>query len=286
MTEPRPQDASQARHSRTGVWRRARRLALLAAAGYVLVLVWMMFLEESLVFFPSREAYEGWKRPGVEEVEFRAADGTRLYGWYMPHPSPRALLLFACGNAGNITHRAERFEALRDRHELTVFAFDYRGYGRSDGRPNEAGILLDARAARRWLADRAGVAEGDIVLMGESLGGGVMVDLAARDGARGLVLENTFTSLPAVAAYHYPWLPVRLVMRNRLDSLSKIGSYHGPLLQCHGDADQIIPFAIGQELFEAANQSKRFVHLPGHDHNDELPSVYSETLEEFVAGLP
>ncbi len=259
---------------------------MLAAGCYALVLVLMMFMEESLLFFPSREAYGGWKRPGVEEVEFRAADGTRLYGWYMPHPRPRALLLFACGNGGNITHRAERFEALRDQLKLTLFAFDYRGYGRSEGQPNEAGILLDACAARHWLAGRAGVAERDIVLMGESLGGGVMVDLAARDGARGLILENTFTSLPDVAAYHYPWLPVRLVMRNRLDSLSKIGLYHGPLLQCHGDADQIIPFTIGRKLFDAANQPKQFVHLPGHDHNDELPPVYTEALDHFVGDLP
>src|SRR5690606_21254788 len=103
--------------------------------------------------------------------------------------------------------------------------------GRSEGVPSEQGILADARAARQWLAQRAGVREQDIVLMGESLGGGVMVDLAASDGARALILENTFTSLPDVAAFHYPWLPVRTLMRTRFDSLSKIGNYHGPLLQ-------------------------------------------------------
>ena len=102
----------------------------------------------------------------------------------------------------------------------------------------------------------------------------------------GLILENTFTSLPDVAAFHDPWLPVRILMRNRLDSLSKIGSYHGPLLQCHGDADQIVPFAIGRKLFEAANEPKWFVHLAGHDHNDPLPREYLLALDEFIAGLP
>ncbi len=289
--ETRPEDArsiaAQARARGAGSWRRTlRRLAMLAVCGFILLLVAMMFMEESLVFFPSRAAYGRWRRPGVDEVEFQSTDGTRLYGWYLPHPQPRAVLLFACGNAGNITYRAERLEQLRQDLKLTVFAFDYRGYGRSEGQPSEAGILLDARAARSWLAQRAGVAEQEIVLMGESLGGGVMVDLAGRDGARGLILENTFTSLPDVAAYHYPWIPVRLLMRNRLDSLAKIRSYHGPLVQCHGDADQIIPFAIGRKLFDAANQPKRFVHLPGHDHNDELPPEYMAALDEFIGGLP
>jgi fermentation-respiration switch protein FrsA (DUF1100 family) len=263
-----------------------RRLALVLGAGYVVVLVFMMFLEESLLFFPSREPYGRWNRPGVEEARFQAADGTKLYGWYLPHARPQAVVLFACGNAGNITYRAERLEELRDELKLSIFAFDYRGYGLSAGRPNEQGLLLDARAARSWLAQRSGVAERDIVLIGESLGGGVMVDLAARDGARGLVLENSFTSLPDVASYHYPWLPVSLVMRNRLDSLSKIADYHGPFLQCHGDADQIIPFAMSQKLFGAANEPKRFVHLPGHDHNDPLPREYVAALDEFIDGLP
>lgn len=269
--------------------RRLRRaltvMATVAVSVYILLLIAMMFLEASLVFFPSRQARDGWNPPGVERIHFEADDGTHLHGWYLPHPHPRAVVMFACGNAGNISYRAERFAHLRDAQRVSLLAFDYRGYGLSEGKPHERGLLMDARAARRWLADRAGMNENEIVLMGESLGGGVMVDLAARDGARGLVLERTFTSLPDVGAYHYPFIPVRLLMRNRLDSLSKIGNYHGPLLLCHGDTDEIIPLNMGQRLFDAANEPKRFVLLPGIGHNDPLPAEWDEALDAFLGSL-
>ena len=148
-----------------------------------------------------------------------------------------------------------------------VLVFDYRGYGKSEGKPDEPGVLADARAARTWLAEKAGVAENRIVLMGESLGGAVAVDLAA-DGARALILENTFSSMPDVAAYHYPWLPVRLLMRTQFNSVAKIRSYHGPLYQSHGDRDSIVPLQLARRLFDAANEPKRFLLVEGADHND------------------
>jgi uncharacterized protein len=253
---------------------------------YLLVVLLMLVMENSLIYFPSVYPDGFWNPPGLnfEDAWFEAPDGTKLHGWYVPHEKPRAVVLFAHGNAGNLSHRYELLESL---HELgvSVMIFDYRGYGRSEGSPSEAGILADARAARRWLAERAGVKESDIVLMGESLGGGVMVDLAATDGARALVLENTFTSLPDVAAYHYPWLPVKLLMRTRLNSADKIARYHGPLLQAHGDADTIIPFEIGRRLFEAAGEPKEFVVIPGGDHNDPRTEQFFAALDRFLARL-
>jgi fermentation-respiration switch protein FrsA (DUF1100 family) len=259
-----------------------------AVLGYVTVVVLSMFLEESLVYFPSRYPEGDWKPLDLryEDAEFTAADGVRLHGWYLPHPQPLASVLFCHGNAGNITHRAELLWMLQNRVGVSVLIFDYRGYGRSEGSPTEAGILADARAARAWLAAREGIAESQIVMMGESLGGGVAVALAAADGARALVLQKTFTSLPDVAAYHFPWLPVRWLMRNRLDSLSKIGNYRGPLLMCHGRPDTIVPYELGRRLFEAANEPKHWIGLPGHNHNDPLPSTYFEQLKQFLAGLP
>jgi fermentation-respiration switch protein FrsA (DUF1100 family) len=268
-------------------WTPARRLALFFVSMYLTIVLLMMLMENSLIFFPSVYPDGFWNPPGLsfEDAWFEAADGTKLHGWYVPHDQPRAVLLFAHGNAGNISHR---YDLLQDLHELGVatLAFDYRGYGRSGGEPNEAGVLADARAARKWLARRAGVRERDIVLMGESLGGGVMVDLAAHDGARGLILENTFTSLPDVAAYHYPWLPVRMLMRAQMNSLAKIGGYHGPLLQLHGDADTIIPYEIGQRLFAAANEPKQFVTIPRGDHNDPRTQQALQAINAFLAHLP
>ncbi len=217
-----------------------------------------------------------------EDAWFQAADGTKLHGWYVPRENPRAVILFCHGNAGNVTDRADILEKLHNTAGVSVLAFDYRGYGRSEGKPNEKGILADARAARAWLAKRENIAEKDIVVMGESLGGAVAVDLAAKDGARGLVLISTFTSAADVAAYHYPFLPVRLLMRTRLDALGQIANYKGPLLEMHGEADTIVPIRLGRRLFEAANEPKQLLVFPHHDHNDTPPEEFYTELQLFL----
>jgi len=269
------------------LWRNVRWLLI----GYLLVVLVAMFLEDSLVFYPVRYPEGDWQPPGLDFTDawFASADGTQLHGWYVPREKPCAVILFCHGNAGNISHRADLLRILNRRLGATVLIFDYRGYGRSQGKPSEPGVYADARAARAWLAEHAGVAETDIVLLGESLGGAVAVDLAAADGARALVLQSTFTSAPDVAARAFPWLPVRWLMHTRLDSLGKIARYRGPLLQSHGDADTIIPFQFGQRLYEAAtaaSEPKRFIPLPGADHNDPLPPFYFEALEKFLDELP
>lgn len=245
-------------------------------------------LERKMVFHPVPFPEGNWEPRGLtyEDAWFHAKDGTRLHGWFVPHPDATAVVLFMHGNAGNISHRAHTLNILNQRHRLSVLAFDYRGYGRSEGKPSERGILDDARAARVWLARRTGVAEQDIVLMGRSLGGGVAVDLAAKDGARGLVLASTFTSLPDVGAHHFRWLPVHVLMSLRLDSLSKIEQYRGPLLQSHGDADRVIPYELGVQLFDAAPGRKQFVTIPNGDHNDPQTERYRVALDEFLATLP
>lgn len=265
--------------------RAAVRIAALVGVVYLAVLVYLMFAEESLVFFPARQPLAGWDLPNVERARFNAADGTALHGWFFPHPEPRAVVLFACGNAGNISYRGERLADFCHRQRVALMAFDYRGYGLSQGKPTESGVLMDARAARKWLAERANVKETEIVLWGESLGGGVMVDLASRDGARGLILERTFTSLPDVGALHFPFVPVRWLMRSRLDSLNKIADFHGPLLACHGDIDEIIPYELGCRLFNAAHEPKRLVTLAGIGHNDPLPAEWDDAVDVFLGSL-
>ncbi|MEM9658850.1 MAG: alpha/beta hydrolase [Planctomycetota bacterium] len=242
-------------------------------------------LERSIVYCPAPFPVGLWQPVDLahENVYFESQDGGRLHGWYVPHDDPQAVALFLHGNAGNVTHRAPTLRALHDRHDLTVLTFDYRGFGRSEGKPHERGILQDARAARAWLAERTGVAERDIVLIGRSLGGGVAVDLAANDGARGLVLTSTFTSLPDVGSHHLPWLPTRLLMTNRLDSLAKIERYEGPLLQSHGDADELVPYELGRRLFDAAPGSKRFVTIAGGRHNDPWNEEFHKQLGHFLA---
>lgn len=245
-------------------------------------------LERRYLYYPAAYPVGDWQPAGLafEDAWFAAADGTRLHGWYVPRPDPRAVVLYLHGNAGNLSHRVDILRRINERYQATVMIFDYRGYGRSEGTPGEKGLLQDARAAKAWLARRAGVPEADIVLLGRSLGGAVAVVLAAEGGARGLVLESTFTSVPELAKHYLPLLPARLLMQNRFDSLSKIAAFNGPLLQSHGTADRVIPYKLGRKLFQAAGDPKRFVTIRGGDHNDPQGEEYYRVLDEFIASLP
>jgi len=245
-------------------------------------------LENRGIFQPAKYPVGEWNQTDVlvQDAHFAAADGTKLHGWFVAHEKPKGHALLLHGNAGNVTLLSQTLRTLNRRHNLAVLALDYRGFGKSEGKPTEEGLYQDARAARHWLADKEHIAETDIILMGVSLGGAVAVDLAARDGARGLVLANTFTSLPAAARYRMPWLPMSLVLSTRMNSLSKIKDYQGPLLMVHGDADEVVPFQQGQTLFEAASGPKKFITAYGAKHNDPLPEEYRLALDDFIASLP
>jgi fermentation-respiration switch protein FrsA (DUF1100 family) len=240
-------------------------------------------LDELLLFFPSKYPDGDWEPKGLsyEDVWFKAADGVKVHGWYCPCDSPRAVVLYAHGNAGNLSHRAAVMRLFQNQLRVSALIFDYRGYGRSEGVPTVEGILSDARAARTFLAGHARIEESDIVLIGNSLGGAVAVQLAAEKPPRALVLENAFSSLRDVAQHHYPAL-AWLVPAKKLNSAEQVVRYKGPLLQCHGDADRTIPFASGAKLFAAANEPKRFVRIPNGDHNDWLPVEYYRQLDALL----
>ena len=247
----------------------------------------MRSAERPFVFYPAPYPQGNWQpaKLDFEDAHFQSADGTRLHGWFVPCEHPRAVILLAHGNAGNVTHRADLLRELHDRLHTSVFCFDYRGYGKSDGTPDEPGVLADARAARKWLATSAGIPECEIVLMGESLGGGVAVDLAAADGARGLILKSTFSSIRDVAAADFPYSPVRPLVQIHFDSAAKIPNYHGPLLQFHGDNDHVIPLASARRLYAAANEPKHFVLIHGGDHNDPPKAEFYAAIDEFLRTL-
>lgn len=260
----------------------------IAAVAYCLVLLVFLFLENMLVYPAPRYPDGDWQATWLkhEDISFNSGDGTKLHGWYVEHSQPKAVVLYCHGNGTHVAYIAEFLAEMRDEFQVSIFAFDYRGYGRSEGKPAEKGILEDAEAAQEWLANRAGIEEQDVVLMGRSLGGGIALHLAAENGARGVILQNTFTSLHDAAASHYPWVPVRLLMKNRYDSLSRISRYTGPLFISHGTADRIVPFAHGQKLFAAARGPKEFFEISGGDHNDSEPEHYLPALHKFLNSLP
>lgn len=242
----------------------------------------MLPMERALLYQPERDDGGG---AHVTDAWFTTDDGKRLHGRFFDHPQRRAVILYCHGNAGSVETWSMAALELNQRHQCAVFVFDYRGYGKSEGMPSEEGLYQDARAARRWLAQKTGVSEKEIVVLGRSLGGGVAVDLAAKDGAKGLILQSTFSSLPDVAAYHVPWLLPHLNMTQRFDSVAKIKNYPGPVLQGHGDADRLIPISLAQKLYEAAPGQKRFITIPGGGHNDPPNGMFHDALNEFLRKL-
>lgn len=244
-------------------------------------------LDEKLLFYPAKFPEGDWHPTEIQFVDawFRTDDGIRIHGWYCPHVRPRAVVLYAHGNAGNLAHRAGVLQILQQQLHCSVLIFDYRGYGRSEGKPTVKGILSDARAARAELARLAKVKTSEIVLMGRSLGGAVVVQLAAESAPRGLVLESTFSSFRDVAKVHFPLL-AWAVPAGKLDSAGAITRYRGPLLQSHGDVDRTVPFAVGRKLFEAANEPKQWVTISGGDHNQPPTRDYYAKLDQFLQSLP
>lgn len=279
-------DSPPARTKPQRLWRWLRKPLYF----YLAICLLMMFFENRIVYpVPSISGPEAWQisQAAQTDVSFEAEDGTALHGWFFAHKQTRHTLLYCHGNGEDISHNAAYMAFLRDKLEASIFVFDYRGYGKSKGSPHEAGVILDGLAAQRWLAEKLRIKTDEIVLMGRSLGGGVAVALAEQQGARALVLQNTFASMSEVAAGKFPWLPVRWIMHNRFPSAERIASYTGPLLQIHGTADRVVPYAQGQQLFAAATgQPKQWIENASGTHNAQLPDEYYQTLVEFLNALP
>lgn len=241
--------------------------------------------ERWLVFPAPRKNSADWNPPDLnfEDIYFHAEDGTKLHGWYVEHPSPRAVVLFCHGNGEDVPRLADRLRILHDRVSASVFAWDYRSYGRSEGIPHEDNVIADARVAQLKLAELASVDPETILFMGRSLGGAVSVALAAQHATRGLVLDRTFSTLVEAAAHNVPYLPVSWIMRNTFPSIERIRNYHGPLLQTHGTEDAVVPLEQGRRLFEAApSEQKKFLEIEGLNHNAHLPDMCTDELIDFL----
>jgi fermentation-respiration switch protein FrsA (DUF1100 family) len=247
----------------------------------------LRWFEHSRVYHPNRvlDATGSELNRPFEDVFFPASDGIELNGWFYPAniSSPRsALAMLVChGNAGNISHRLEVCQALLETG-VAVFLFDYRGYGRSQGRPSEEGTYLDAVAASDWLR-RKGIAGSNIIAFGESLGGGIASELALRQPLGGLILQSTFTSVADLGAELFPWLPVRLVSRIKYDTFRKLPRLKIPVLVMHSRADGLIGFHHAEKNFALANQPKLFWEIKG-SHNDPLAdrAAFIVGIEKFL----
>jgi len=278
-------------------WRRYLRwpllflgLPLVLLASLVVINRCSGVIEHSFIYFPSRQlaadpAYVGL---AFEDVRFAAGDGVQLHGWFVPGEGDITWLWFH-GNAGNIGDRVDNLGLLHDELAVGVFLFDYRGYGRSGGKPSEQGTYRDGEAALAYLRSREDVDRDRIVYFGRSLGAGVAVELATRYPPLALILESPVPSIAELARYHYPFLPVRALLRTKYDSLAKIAEVEAPLLVLHGDRDDVVPIEGGRKLFEAADQPKEFYTISGAGHNDTYlvgGEEYFGVLRRFLEDIP
>ena len=237
------------------------------------------------MYYPSRDipaTPENINLP-YEEVYFRARDGEKLHGWFVRARNPIATVLFCHGNAGNISHRLHRVKFFNDMGS-NVLIFDYRGYGKSSGRPGEKGLYQDAQAAYDYLIAKKNIKNRDLVVYGKSLGGAVAVDLCLKREVGKLILESTFSSVGEVAKEIYPFLPVKLLLTQKYDSLKKLDKISIPKLIVHGRDDEIINFRHSKMLYEKAAEPKEYLPFTG-GHNDEVfvtSKEYRDIIKKFL----
>ena len=280
-----------------GIRRSALRIskALLRGAATVLLLVVVLgvaarctsLVDRLFTYFPESDVYQdpGDRGLDYEDATFTTADGVRLHGWFVPGQGEITWVWFH-GNAGNISHRVDNLAELHRRLGVNIFIFDYRGYGRSEGRVSEEGTYLDAEAALAYVRSRQDVDHSRLVLFGRSLGCAVAAETALRTQVYAVILESGFTSIHAMARRHYAYLPgIGSLVQTKYDCLAKIKNVHSPVMVLHGDNDDIAHHEMGRELFEAANPPKRFYTIKGAGHNDTYVvggPAYYDALSGFL----
>lgn len=248
-------------------------------------------MDRHYIFFPERALQATPEVAGLEyeEVRFPAADGVRLHGWLLPGKEEQPLLLFAHGNAGNISHRIDNLVHFQ-RLGLTVFIFDYRGYGLSEGQISEQGSYNDMRGALAWLQQR-GWKPQQMIYFGRSLGAAVALQLAVEEPPAGLVLESAFTSIAGMGWHHQPLTYALLgwwALSSQYNNLIKIGQIRCPLLIFQGEQDRIVPLKMARKLYARAPKPKTLYLIPGADHNDTYHvggAPYWEQWRTFIDGL-
>ncbi|WP_291321855.1 alpha/beta hydrolase [Desulfonatronospira sp.] len=252
-----------------------------AAVIYLIFLGYAYIFQSRLVYVPHGElvAFPGDVGLDYHEVYLNTSDEIRIHGWFVPAKDSREVVLFSHGNAGNISHRLTTLDFLHSL-DMSTFIYDYRGYGKSQGSPDEPGTYIDARAAWEYLVQEKGFDPDDIFVMGRSLGGAIAAYLGEKERPAGIILESTFTSIPDMGRDLMPFLPVKLLSRYSYDTLSRLQKFPSPVLIIHSPQDEIVPYRHGRTLYAEAGEPKYFLEIQG-DHN----SGYMESRETYLNGL-
>jgi len=251
------------------------KIIITSIAILILLFIFIRFFEYKSLYYPFKNIEITPDDIGFsyEDVRITTGDGIKITGWLIPSESPRATFLLAHGNGGNISHRLEKIRIF-NKLNVNTFIFDYRGYGASSGSPSESGLYLDVKAAYKYLLNDKNIPAKQILGYGESLGGAVIIDLAAHNEMGGLIIESSFTSVRDIGKRIFPFIP-RFLYKTKYDALSKVADVSCPILVFHSPGDEVVPYDLGKQLFEAAPGPKKFINLRG-GHNDAF--LISEEL--------
>jgi fermentation-respiration switch protein FrsA (DUF1100 family) len=271
-----------------------RSILFMSVPSTFILLLIFIFIAASIVFYPrienrfvfypqsSFDLTPEDLRLEYKDVYFNSGDGYRLHGWFFPLQTGGSVILFFHGNAGNISHRLENVRLLTERN-LQVFIFDYRGYGKSSGKPSEKGIYVDGLAAYDYLVEKEHISPGNVVLFGRSLGGAVAIETALNRDTRSIIVESAFASIKEMAKTMFPFNLFSFMLPSHYDNLNKISDINVPKLIIHGEEDEIVPFSMSKRLFEASRQPKFFYTVKGAGHNDTFIAGGDEYFENFVS---
>jgi fermentation-respiration switch protein FrsA (DUF1100 family) len=257
---------------------------------YLALLVGLVLMEERLIYpaaYRSDDVGVRQSDPGeaIQTVMIESTNDVTLPVRLLENPNASRFMLYFHGNGAKAKYLDGRLQQMSRANNATVMAAEYRGY-EDDKTPTEKGVIEDCLAARDYLCERFQIEPTDIILYGNSLGGGCAAAVASQAGAKALILERTFDQAYSVAADRFWFVPVRILMRNRFDSMARLTVYRGPLLQIHGDADANIPIEHGKRLFASVDASpKKFIEVPGMGHVDPLPPAVQQQITEWIEDL-
>jgi uncharacterized protein len=263
---------------------RTWRLALRGLLAYGVLIVAMVLLEDKLIYHPTGAS--DWVDPPVpnfKDVFVDSATGEKIHGWYVPHDGAKSVFFYSHGNAGNISNR--RLDAIVWAHELnaSVMMYDYPGFGKSTGKPSEAGCYAAADAIWNWLTVESKIAPDKIILFGKSLGGAMAIDLASKHDHRALIIARSFIDLPEAGADRYWFIPVRWLARSGFPNLPKLASCRRPTFVYHGEADSVVTIRHAYALFAAAHEPKELLIDPVGTHGGPYPKELYPRLRAFLA---
>ena len=247
-------------------------------------IVFIRYFESKSYFHPTREMPTTPADVGLdfEDIYLTSEDGIKINGWFMKHPQAKSTLLYFHGNAGNMTHRLEKIQMFYTLG-LNIFIIDYRGYGKSEGQPTEEGVYRDARVAHHYLLLRKDIDPQKIIVYGDSLGGVVAVDLVSQRPVACLIVDSSFSSGADIAKDIFPFVP-SMILTIKMDSKKKVKAITIPKLFIHSINDEIIPFYLGERLFQAASEPKKFLKIIGGHNTSHIDSqeIYQSGIRQFL----